>query len=240
MVDISGVVKEFKSVPGNTDRHLCVCRVCDKDTFHYIIFSYNEHGRQDCGRGNEVSWQEKNQIIQCLGCDTVSFRTVLTDSESVDYFYDENGNTGVYHCETIKYYPARMEGLNYIDVDKLPLKILDIYKETQFSIENEQYVLAGIGIRAIVETVCKDLKASGKSLSEQINSLKNMSIVTSEGAETLHKLRILGNKAAHEVKAHDSQQLRLAMKIIDHMLDGTYVIPQEVEEVFKSDSPEQE
>jgi len=141
--------------------------------------------------------------------------------------------TAVDNCETIKYYPARMPAGNAIDAYMLPRKVHDIYIETGLAIESEQYVLAGIGIRAIVETICKDKKAEGKSLYDQINSLVEMSIVTQEGADTLHKLRVLGNEAAHEVKSHNSQQLRLAMEIIEHMLDGTYVIPAKVKEVFK-------
>lgn len=52
------------------------------------------------------------------------------------------------------------------------------------------------------------------------------------GLTLLHKLRVLGNEAAHEVKAHNSMQLELAMQIIEHMLDGTYVIPARVKSVF--------
>lgn len=233
MASYNGIIKEYKSVQGGTERHLCICRECDKETLHHIIFSYDENGRQDYGNNNEVSWLIRNEIIQCLGCETVSFRTVQTDSESVEYYYKPDGTTGVDNCETIKYYPARMAAGNAIDAYMLPRKVHDIYIETGLAIESEQYVLAGIGIRAIVETICKDKKAEGKSLYDQINSLVEMSIVTPEGADTLHKLRVLGNEAAHEVKSHNSQQLRLAMEIIEHMLDGTYVIPAKVKEVFK-------
>ena len=83
-----------------------------------------------------------------------------------------------------------------------------------------------------METVCKDLETKGSNLYEKINSLQDKSIVTTEGADTLHKLRVLGNDAAHEVKSHNSQQLELAMKIIEHMLDGTYIIPNKVQNVF--------
>lgn len=234
MATLNKFNKEYKGVEGGTERHLCICRECDKETMHHIIYSYNEHGCESCGPNNEVSWQVKNQIIQCLGCETVSFRTVQTNSEAVDYFYDENGDTGVYYLETIKYYPARTTVVHSIDVNMLPLKVHDIYEETIISINNEQYILAGVGIRAIVETVCKDLKAEGSNLYDKINSLMKMSIVTSEGAEILHKLRVLGNDAAHEVKAHNSQQLHLAMEIIEHMLHGTYVIPEKVKNVFKA------
>jgi hypothetical protein len=36
---------------------------------------------------------------------------------------------------------------------------------------NDQPVLTGIGIRALVETVCKDRKTKGKNLAEQIDDL---------------------------------------------------------------------
>ncbi|MCI5122598.1 MAG: DUF4145 domain-containing protein, partial [Candidatus Electrothrix sp. AUS4] len=214
------VTKKFTIAQGDDKKHRLVCRECGRDTLHSIICSYDENSSV-----NSVDWHRKNQIIQCLGCETVSFRTVSTFSEDVEYDYTGDP----YWPETIKYYPGRAEGLKSIDSYLLPYSIQQIYKETILSIENEQYILAGIGIRAIVETICKDLNADGRNLYEKIDSLKNKSIVTTEGAAILHKLRVLGNDAAHEVKAHNSRQLELAMQIIEHMLDGTYVIPARVQ-----------
>jgi hypothetical protein len=115
----------------------------------------------------------------------------------------------------------------------LPSLIQVIYEETILAIENEQNVLAGIGVRALVETVCKDNEAAGDNLYQKIDSLREKAIVTPMGAEALHKLRVLGNSAAHEVKSHNRQQLYLALEIIEHMLDGTYIIPDKVQKVFK-------
>ena len=115
----------------------------------------------------------------------------------------------------------------------LPPNVQSIYQETILAIENEQNILAGIGVRALIETICKDLSAEGKDLYNKINSLKEKSIVTKEGVDTLHKLRVLGNDAAHEVKRHNKQQLSLAIQIIEHMLDGTYIIPHKVSKVFE-------
>jgi hypothetical protein len=224
---MGSVTKKFELTQGDEEKHRFVCRECSRETLHSIVASFDESGSEDCGGGNSVDWHCKNQIIQCLGCETVSFRTVSTFSEDVEYDHD-----GPYYPETIKYYPGRSEGLKSIETYLLLYKIQEIYKETILSIENEQYVLAGIGIRAIVETICKDKNAAGDNLYHKINSLKEQSIVTAEGADILHRLRVLGNDAAHEVKAHNSQQLELAMKIIEHMLDGTYIIPNKVQNVF--------
>jgi hypothetical protein len=215
------------NVPG---KYKFVCRECSRETTHIIVAAYNESGSQDCGHGNSYDWNKANQIIQCQGCEAVSFRVESTNSE--DYDYDCESNTK-YDIETIKFYPGRSAGLKAIDSYLLPLNVQDIYKETILAIENEQNILAGIGIRALIETICKDLEATGKDLYNKINSLQEQGIVTKEGVETLHKLRVLGNDAAHEVKKHNQQQLSLAIQIIEHMLDGTYIIPHKVAHVLK-------
>nr|WP_272891834.1 DUF4145 domain-containing protein [Stutzerimonas stutzeri] len=73
-----------------------------------------------------------------------------------------------------------------IDSYLLPSNVQEIYQETIFAIEHEQNILAGIGVRALIETICKDLNAEGKDLYHKINSLQEKSIVTKERVETLH------------------------------------------------------
>lgn len=225
---MGATTKEF-ILDDNREKSSIVCKDCGTTTIHLVICRFIENGEQDCGGGNSVNWTVKNETIQCQGCEEVSFRTISTFSE--DCYYDEDG---AYLNENIKYYPARTQGLKSINIYLLPESIQQIYKETILSIENEQYVLAGMGIRAIIETICKDLNATGKNLYEKIDFLKEHSIVTQEGSKILHKLRILGNDAAHEVKAHNSQQLELAIQIIEHMIEGTYIIPEKVQKIFPS------
>ena len=221
------ITRKFEVHPREDTKHRIVCRECSAETLHSIVTSFKEKGSEGFGDGNEITWNCSNQIIQCNGCETVTFRTVSTFSEDWEY---DHGN--IYHPEAIKYYPGRTEVMISIESHLLPPSVQKIYQETILSIENEQYILAGIGIRAIIETICKNLKAKGNNLYEKIDALESRSIVTKEGSETLHKLRVLGNDAAHEVKAHNSRQLELSMQIIRHMLEGTYIIPERVAEVF--------
>ncbi len=222
------VVKDFKIIPGGDSKYQIICKECKRETAHKIIVCYDENSEEDCGGGNYVSWHNSSRIIQCLGCETVSFNTVSSFSEDMDYSAE-----GEPYCpETVKYYPSRSEGLVTIETYMLPLEMQGIYAETILAIESEQYILAGIGIRAIVETVCKERNTSGRNLMQKIDNLRDQSFITPEGADILPWLRVLGNDAAHEVKAHNSKQLSLAMKIIRHMLEGTYIIPDEVRHAF--------
>lgn len=46
-----------------------------------------------------------------------------------------------------------------------------------------------------------------------------------EGAKILHSLRIMGNQAAHKVKPHSEEDLRTAFDVVEHLLQGVYVLP---------------
>jgi len=98
-------------------------------------------------------------------------------------------------------------------------------------------ILSGIGIRAIVEAVCKEKKTTGKNLQERIDDLVKKQLLTPASAEILHNLRVLGNKASHEVKPHNAEQLAVAMDVIDHLLMDAYILPLKVEKVFKNSMP---
>lgn len=144
--------------------------------------------------------------------------------------YDEDGNQTPLLKYT--YYPSRMVGTGNYDISSLPPKVAAVYKETQQSVENKQNILAGIGIRALIESICIDQGIRKGNLYERIDQLEERSITTKEGKECLHKLRGLGNDAAHEMKSHKTSELLIALKVLEHMLDGTYAIPEEVKKTF--------
>jgi hypothetical protein len=182
------------------------------------------------GGGNTFAWNVSYQIVQCLGCRTVSFREVSSNSE--DYDHDEDGN--VEYRETELLYPSRTEGREAIDdTELLPRDLERIYSEVLSALNNRQPVLAGIGIRAIIETVAKDKSAPGRDLSDRIDGLVTLGVLTKDGAAILHKLRVLGNISAHEVKAHGATELNLAIDVVEHLLQAVYVLPSHASRTFK-------
>lgn len=204
-----------------------ICGKCNNDTKHLIITDVSLHGKESMSHwaGDLYQWNNEYQIIKCLGCETISFRYTHTNSEDAQQ-HDEYG------CDVMRY-PNPDSGREVIsDSNLIPEKLLRIYKETLIAINHEQRVLAGIGVRAIVETVCKEKEAKGNNLSQKINSLVEQEVLTKGGADILHKLRILGNDSAHEVKPHNSIQLGLAIDVIEHLLQGVYILPYHAEKTF--------
>jgi hypothetical protein len=189
-----------------------------RNTNHQILYTDSQSGEDE---KLDIWWKIENHLVKCMGCDTVALFCRSTNSES---FPDTNENI----------YPELKLGRVPIDgYDDLPQQLRQIYLETLKAMDANQPILAGIGIRAIIETVCKERNTSGSKLENQIDDLASQGVLTAAGAALLHKLRIIGNKAAHEVKPHSNKELSLAMEVINHLLLGVYILPLNADEIFE-------
>lgn len=204
------------------------CSRCKRSTKHKILTDILAEGYEAKGQQFIYSWDDEYQIIQCQGCETLSFRTARKEFETPD--------ETSYNIKDVCVYPKPdkvRSSLRVADIRLLPGKLLGIYSETLVALNEELPLLAAMGIRAIVETVCKDKNATGPNLQDKIDDLVTRGVLTQEGADILHKLRTLGNDAAHEVKPHDNVQLGLALDVIHHLLQGVYTLPHRSKQQFQ-------
>jgi hypothetical protein len=210
---------------------LVSCGQCKRKTNHVVLVSADLSGTEEMGHDYEVHWSSNHQIVQCLGCDTISFRKANHNSQdSPIQIGPDEWEYDIYE----ELYPNRNEGRVPIkDFHLLPVDIERIYAETLKAMNGDQPVLSGIGIRALIETITKERSANGKDLIKKINDLVTQGVLTKDGADILHKLRVLGNNAAHEVKPHSADQLNLAMDVIEHLLQGVYILPHHAKRKLK-------
>lgn len=209
------------------------CATCFGKTSHSVLATVIVDGSE--GNGDySFDWQNDHQLIQCLGCKSISYRVVSSNSE--DYFQDDEGNT--LYAVSEKLYPPRIAGVKSLGDDTiyLPLKVRQIYEETLLALSVNAPVLAAIGLRALIETVCKEKDAQGGDLFKKIDSLVEKRVLTPASATILHKIRTLGNAAAHEVKPHSERQLSLALDIVEHLLKDVFILPKQVETEFSNDA----
>ena len=171
---------------------------------------------------DELSW-ESSSVIQCQGCDTVSF---CVESRST---WETACNPDTGEEEPVVYtqlYPNRLAGRPRLQhEDYLERRVGEVYEETHGAIVNEQRILGGMGIWTIVEAVCQDKKVVGRNLEEKIAKLSELGHITPAGAWILHGIRYMGNDAAHEVKAHTKEELANALEVVEHLLTGVYILP---------------
>ncbi|KZL00435.1 MULTISPECIES: DUF4145 domain-containing protein [unclassified Pseudovibrio] len=202
------------------------CLNCRTRTRHNILAQVNQSGAEIVEQKFSVEWSSKNQTIMCAGCETISFRQLSSHSEDCDI--DQNGNYTPIEEETR--FPRIINDLENerfspLHEHYIPQRVFLIYKETVGAQAAKHYVLAGVGIRAITETICQDQKAKGRNLQLKIDDLVTKQLLTANDAKTLQAIREIGNKSAHQMTPPTAQQISVALEVIKHQMLSLYVHP---------------
>lgn len=205
------------------------CATCSNPTnqkvLHEEIVSYK-------GYEDEAYWWETTtyQIIQCMGCDTISFRKLYNDAAMQSAFEQDTSSEELFpkrglHSRVIK--PYRNVS---IDIKKVYIETIEAYN-------NNLFLLSGAGVRAVIEAICidKGIKSGpvrtnegnsrdSKGLDGKISGLAAHNYLTFENADILHEIRFLGNAAVHELATPSLDDLNIAIDILELVLDNIYEI----------------
>lgn len=202
-----------------------ICEVCKIEQKHNVVKSMRRRVEDDYDK--EIT---EYQIVQCLNCDDLSFRKDYSDSNSTEY--DPETDEVVYY-NIVDVYPSRTAGrFRLKGVHYLPAKVRAAYEELIQALNGGQKILAGLGVRVLIEMICKDKNSKGQNLYDKIEDLVRIAVLTPAGSDILHKLRSMGNDSAHEAISSTAEQLNLAMDVVDNLLDSVYIHPKMADTVF--------
>ncbi|SEB69389.1 protein of unknown function [Maribacter dokdonensis] len=192
------------------------CNNCKGNRNHKELFEKKIRGGEDDG----FVWIEKFKVIECLGCNNISFLKVYGDISMVDY--DHHGNPIHYDEETVyPYYLEKGEEIKY--QHHLPSTIKIIYQETISAFKADSYILTAGGLRAIIEAICNHLKIKNDNLEKRIDSLHKKGHLTLSESKRLHSIRFLGNDALHEMAKPKKEHLYLLLEIVNHLLANLFI-----------------
>lgn len=199
-----------------------LCKECKIETNHQILFAHETSGHDE---ENGVSYYKSYQMAKCAGCESVTFIRISSNTDDVDY---EKGTLEEY----IELFPERdskrlsRPTRSAIDCEDLfPPKTRRVYREVIKGLAENLPVLTAIGIRAIIESVCIDLYASGSNLQKKIDDLASKGHLATSQAQFLHGLRFMGNSAAHEIEAAKPAEIVAALEIAETLLKTLYLLP---------------
>lgn len=196
------------------------CNSCKRPTNHKDLATHTISSDPQ-----EYHFSTKYMIVQCLGCDRTSYRREEHDYE----VYWQTGEDDWEHEITITSYPNFLKHHNPItDRSDIPETVCRIYDESIIAIQEEAYTLAGLGLRATIESICNEQNITGRDLQQRINKMQNQGLISKKDAQRLHSIRFLGNDAAHEIKKATKASVLIALTIIEHILLTLYVLDKEV------------
>lgn len=200
------------------------CRTCKGPTNHSVIHEIKTQGEIDEGY---FQWMYTYSLIQCQGCETVSFLETYGDSEMVEIDEDK-GIAGYYVNKTI--YPYYLEKVNEIEsLHFIPNPIKEIYKETINAYKSGCLILSAGGLRAIIEATCNHLKVRKGNLGTRIDLLHEKGYLTLNESKRLHSIRFLGNDALHEIENPKKESLIILFEIVNHLLENLFITDKKIQ-----------
>jgi hypothetical protein len=198
------------------------CSKCAQETWHKIVFSLDRTKEEQSENGNFDYIDRQYQIIECNGCENVSFRETMCSDLIID-------TLGIQ--ETL--YPNREFHLPMDNFNLLPPKVKHIYHEIVKSINSKAFILSAIGLRTLIEAVCIDRKVEYEKLYQGISALVKSGYLSKNQADYLHDQRFMGNDAAHLAEAPKEKAIIGAFSIAETILKTIYVLPK-IRESYQS------
>jgi len=212
------LLDSFKEKTGGKRRLLTHCNRCGHTTIHRIVVEYE--ARWDDGDG--YFGGEDHRILRCGGCDSIKYSVASWDSQEWDE--DENGET--VFARTTKFFPPTQ--VRKLDIDymfNVPQRILHVLTETLDAQSSNNLILATVGLRILIETICDASKCKGRNLEKKIEELEGNGLISPDEKALFHKVRTFANKGAHLGQAMSADQVASGLDISTHLLETLFVDP---------------
>lgn len=203
------------------------CHKCGRYTNHKVIAQKSVRFDADY----EDPSGEDHHFAQCAGCDAYTY--AISSWKEGDW----NPHTGEMDLAWKTYPRSATERQPLEDDHRLPAKIRAVYLEIIGAMNAQLSVLSAIGLRALIEAVCRDRKIEGRNLEKLIDGLAENGVLSAAQAEILHGHRFLGNIAAHEVVSAKPRELVAALEIAETVLRTIYVLPELSKEIKTGRKP---
>lgn len=194
------------------ETHKLACPFCKRQTNHKVLRSVTHDWATP---DNEICGWDDYAIVQCLGCEGVSYCTTSSCTEDFD------PNDGSYPLTSCQFPEGNIEHVAITLPYSTPFEVRSAYEETSRALSYGLAHLGAIGTRLIIELICKAQNGSGKGLSEQIDSLSNRHVISESVADTIHGIRFFGNDAAHDNKVKQ-YELDAAWQTVNILISYIY------------------
>jgi Domain of unknown function (DUF4145) len=160
--------------------HTLKCQHCRNKVTMPIVASYSQV-RDDSAPDGSMAWSAGNvyEILKCPACGGVTFQR--------GFFHDEFPE----EWEPVVLYPTEAD-----KVDGLPPEIERAYAAALAVKGIEAHAFAVL-VRRLLEMICLDKGAEGRSLFEQLKSLAQTGVIPQQLTDIANGIRNFGNIGAH-------------------------------------------
>ena len=173
------------------------------------------------------NWSGEHELIQCQGCDSVSYRHVERCSEwesgQVDYF---------------AIYPPRVARRRPDWVDQLKKReIGELFDEVYSALQTNSKRLALMGARCLADIALNDIVGDIGGFEKKIKQAVKDGHLSGRDGNVLNAAVDAGNAAAHRNYNPSDNALSQTLDIIEHLFVNLYIMPNAASNIRQTTPP---
>ena len=197
-------------------------RSCDLHGTIYVPWEWSDRD------GNSMKGGADHSLLQCRGCETVFYENSSWNSEDIDLWYDELGNTQGEHPRTKVTYPRPESKTKPVWMDaihKVDIQLRDILDEMYIAYDNQCYVLTAIGLRTSLDRATEILGVDPAiSFEEKLEALLDGGWIGLTEKEVLEVVTNAGNAAAHRGWSPDNVESAQLLSSLELFLQKAFIV----------------
>ena len=202
-----------------SNESIATCPHCGNKTSHVVTSQTSSREKVYDTNGEFIG--EFDNYFYLTACKTCNEICLFSDWE----LSDNPGNLN----EAVPFYPYKRKL-----AEAVPKEIRKSYEEAK-KVEKISPNAFAVLTRRSLELLCKDQKAKGNNLKEQISDLSAKGNIPSTLIEMADTLRFLGNIGAHEIEFDFEKSETQAMDdFLVAMLEYVYVAPNKIRNLLDS------
>lgn len=214
-----------------TDK-LINCGYCGRELLMFMIcngqYKYT-HEWKEYGAGVYTHYEYVYNIFVCPACHTPTIIQEEQDLENDCDIPDDFGNIiTVPIVQRTTLYPSKIDRFKYAPTD-----VIQSYETASKLLHNEPLACA-VFVGRTLEFLCKDRKASGKTLDQMLKNLESKGEISQSILEMALSLKGFRNLAAHATLVKISKEdAELLLKICEVVIEYVYEVTQMLEDIKK-------
>lgn len=184
------------------------CRSCHRETKHKVLAVRLTSDEAEVEGHGWVSWQDTFEMLECLGCETVTLRHIHLFSELPD--------------DTVSYYPPAVSRRRPTWESQLPWNLRELMREVYSALDTDNRRLALMGARTAFDMVLVDKVGDTGTFAQRLEELERQGFVGRRNREFLAVAFDAGSAAAHRGYQPKPKHLAHVMDIVENVLQAVY------------------
>lgn len=196
------------------------CNNCSSYHTHELLFEKETSNEFTVNEGEYITshtlYVDKNQLLQCKVCSTVSFRV----ESRIPHQIIEGGDS---HCFI---WPPRSE--NHLEqklFEGAPMQLIILYNQIIESYNNEYLLLAQLGIKAVIKGICFDKYIDDKDFEDSISKLLSKGLISKSIYDTFMLYSYIFNQGMNKLQDYSKDTIRELIRIVELTILCIYDIP---------------